>query len=383
MDGMKSVHGKLHPGGSSLTTLMERLRPLLSEEAVPPPEAVTALTRLLRLNGRLCWKDTVQAIRLLIAATAPESSRLNLLREMSPQRATGEMLAAAAGVLRSLAPRVPFHSDEVFDCCGTGGDRLGYANISTLAAIVIAAAGVPVAKHGNRAITSGCGSADLLEALGIPIEQGPEETAQTLKEAGIAFLFAPLYHRATRNVQPLRLKLRQEGIPTLFNLLGPLSNPLTPKVQLTGVYHPRFLLPVAQALSLLGCERGWVVCGSAGEDLWMDEISPGAATYIVEFGEGGIRERIFTLEEVGFTPIPLPELRGGDVTYSVKLAHEVLGGVPSARLEAVSLNAGASLFLTRRAETFAEGIELARELIHSGKARAVVERWARMGHSVI
>ncbi len=360
--------------------LVEKLQPLLSEEAVPPPETVTALTRLLKLNHRLHWKDTVQAIRLLIAGTAPQAARLELLREMSPARATGEMLAAAAGVLRCLAPRIPFHSEEVFDSCGTGGDRLGYANISTLAAIVIAAAGVPVAKHGNRAITSGCGSADLLEAMGIPIEQTPGEAAKTLNEVGIAFLFAPLYHRATRNVQPLRLKLREEGTPTLFNLLGPLSNPLAPKVQLTGVYHPCFLQPVAQALRLLGCERGWVVCGSAGKDLWMDEISPGGPTHIVEFGAMGIHERILTLDELGFRPVSLPELKGRDVTFNTKLANEVLSGVPSARLEAVCLNAGAGLYLTQRADTVPGGIGLAREILHSGKARDLVERWSQLGN---
>ncbi len=366
-----------------MATLLERLQPVLSEEAIPPPEAVKALTRLLRLNGLLHWKDTVQAIRLLIAGTTPENARLDLLREMSPDRATGEMLAAASGVLRCLAPRVPFSSDEVFDCCGTGGDRMGYVNISTLAAIIIAAAGIPVAKHGNRAITSGCGSADLLEAMGIPIEQSPEEAAQTLKEVGIAFFFAPLYHRATRNVQPLRLILRQEGTATLFNLLGPLSNPLSPKVQFSGVYHPHFLRPVAQALSLLGCERGWVVCGSAGVNNWMDEISPSGPTRIVEFDAAGIRERLLTLEELGFQPVRAEELKGGDAAFNAKLAYDVLEGVPSARLEAVCLNAGASLYLTRRAETVTEGIELAREIIQSGKARGLMEKWSQMSHSEI
>ncbi len=371
------IHGEHHRGGSSLSTLMERLYPLLSEEAVPPPETVPALTRLLRLNGHLSWRDTVQAIRLLIAGTASEVARLELLREMSPHRATGEMLAAAAGVLRCLAPRVPFHAEGIFDCCGTGGDRLGYVNLSTIAAIVLAAAGVPVAKHGNRAITSGCGSADLLEALGVPIGQGSTDAAQSLKDLGIAFLLAPLYHRATRNVHPLRIQLRQEGIPTLFNLIGPLSNPLAPKVQLTGVYHPRFLRPMAHALSLLGCERGWVVCGSAGMDRWMDEISPGGPTQIVEFGEAGIRERILTLEETGFAPVPLDELKGGDAAYNARLANEVFAGVPSARLEAVCLNAGAGLYLTRKAGSVAGGIQLAREIIQSGKAKEVVERWKK------
>lgn len=360
-----------------MSALLEKLHPLLSEEAAPPPEAVPALTRLLRLNGRLSWRDTAQAIRLLIAGSASQTARLELLREMSPQRANGEMLAAAAGVLRLLAPRVPFHSEEVFDCCGTGGDRLGYANISTLAGIVIAAAGVPVAKHGNRAITSGCGSADLLEAMGIPIEQGPEEAARSLKEIGIAFLMAPLYHRATRNVQPLRIKLRGEGVPTLFNLIGPLSNPLAPKAQLTGVYHPRFLRPMAQALILLGCERGWVVCGAAGEDRWMDEISPGGPTQVVEFDNTGIRERVFTLEEAGFTPVTLEELKGGDAAYNATLARKVLENVPSARLEAVCLNAGAALYLTHKAESVTDGIQLAHRIIETGKAMELVEKWCK------
>ena len=360
-----------------LSSLRERLRPLLSEESVPPPEVLSALTRLLRLNRRLSGRDTVQAVRLLVAGTAPESMRLAFLREFSPALANGEMLAAAAAVLRELAPRIPYHAGLIFDCCGTGGDRLGLANISTLAGIVVAAAGIPVAKHGNRAITSGCGSADLIEALGIPIEQGPVEAARCLEEVGIAFLFAPLYHEATRNVQPLRLKLREEGIPTLFNLLGPLSNPLSPSVQLVGVYHPRFLHPMAHALALLDCERGCVVCGEAEEGSWMDELSLCGPTHVVELYEGRTSEKTLRPEEAGFTPVPLEELKGGDVAYNTKLAQEVLEGIPSARLEAVCLNAGAGIHLAGKAETIGAGAGLAREIIRSGKAMELMEKWRR------
>jgi anthranilate phosphoribosyltransferase len=331
----------------------------------------------------------VQAMRLLVTGTPSEIDRLTFLRTLHPNKANGEMLGTAAAVLRMLAVRVPcphsggthsiasspFSGQELFDCCGTGGDRLGLFNISTLAGVVIAAAGIKVAKHGNRAITSQCGSADLLEKLGVSIEQSPEKAAHSLEHLGITFLFAPRYHQATRNVQPLRLKLRQEGHATFFNLLGPLSNPLKPTCQLVGVYHPTFLLPVAQALHWLGCRSAWVVCGDAGDGNWIDEVSPLGATQVVELKAGLLTQKTFQIAEVGFAPLVIDALKGQDAAYNATLAREILAGRSSPCSEAVCLNAGIGLYLNGKVDTVKEGIEQARELLRSGAAGTLLEKW--------
>jgi anthranilate phosphoribosyltransferase len=356
--------------------LREQLRHLLAEEPVARPELLTILTDRLKTEASLSWHDTAQAIRLLVEGTAPAIDRLAFLRELTPGRANGEMLAAAAGVLRSLAPKIPFESEIIFDCCGTGGDRLGLFNFSTLAGIVVAAAGVPVAKHGNRAITSGCGSADLLAALGVEIESGPEAAAASLKAHGIAFLFAPFYHQATRNVQPLRIDLAREGVATLFNLLGPLTNPAAPTHQFVGVFHPGFLWPMAEALLQLGCQRALVVSGSDGAGNWMDELSPCGETKAVELIAGRIEERTVELGELGLEPISLEELKGGNAARNAELAEAILGGELSPRGDAVCLNAGAGLYLTGRSEGIRGGVDLARDLIQSGAAADRLRSWA-------
>ncbi|NUN94815.1 MAG: anthranilate phosphoribosyltransferase [Candidatus Omnitrophica bacterium] len=359
-------------------SFVDQIRPLLADTRVPPAHALAAFTELLELEGKLSWHDTAQAMRLLVGATPTEEDRLAFLRELAPERATGEMLAAAAAVLRELAPGIPFSAKVVFDCCGTGGDRLGLFNFSTLAALVVAAAGVPVAKHGNRAITSGCGSADILTALGVRIEETPEQVAELLNKNRIAFLFAPLFHTATKNVQPLRLKLREEGVATLFNLLGPVTNPARPTHQLVGVFDDRHRRPLAEAFSLLGCRRTWIVSGWAGEGVWMDEVSPCGPTRVTELADGDLRERVFDPSEVGMEPPPLAALKGGDAATNAALAREVLSGKSSPISEAVALNAGVALFVAEATETPREGLARARALLKSGAASEVLDRWVKM-----
>jgi anthranilate phosphoribosyltransferase len=284
------------------------------------------------------------------------------------------MLAGAAGVLREVAPRIPYEG-PTFDCVGTGGDRLGLFNLSTLAGLIVAAAGVPVAKHGNRAITSSCGSADILDKLGIPIALMPEQVAESLEANHFAFLFAPFYHRATRNVQPLRKKLSAQGIPTLFNLLGPLSNPACPSRMLIGVYHPRFAEAMAQAMQRLGCRRAWVVSGYAGEAKWMDEVSLCGPTRIVSFDETeGIETREIHPRDFGLETVPLDALLGGDCARNLALANDILDGKSSPLCDAVCLNAAVGLFLTDAAESVADGIRGAKDLLASGKVRQQVDR---------
>lgn len=357
-------------------SLIANVRQLLNEEPVPPPAYLHELRDKVCEGAPLAWDEMAQSVRLLLDGVAPEEDRLLYLETLHPDVATGEMLAAAAAVLRELAPRIPFESDLVFDCCGTGGDRLGLFNVSTLAGIVIAAAGVPVAKHGNRAITSGCGSADLLEALGVPIELTPDQAAKSLEEIGIAFLFAPFYHQATRNVQPLRKQLSARGIPTLFNLLGPLSNPALPSHQLVGVFSPRYQRAVAEALHLLGIERGWVVCGKAEGERWMDEFSPIGDTevYRVE-GERIIHDRVAAFgAHSGATS--LAAFVGGDAAHNAGLARSVLAGEASPFADAVCLNAGAGLCVSGKVPDVSLGVEMSEDLIKSGKAADLLRRWA-------
>ncbi|KXK33055.1 MAG: Anthranilate phosphoribosyltransferase [Candidatus Hinthialibacteria bacterium OLB16] len=356
-------------------SLKDWLRPLLAEQALPPPEMLVAIERLLRLNGHLAANSTVQAMRLLMDGRAPERDRLSFLRAFSLETANGEMLAAAAGVLRMLAPKIPFHAELIFDSCGTGGDRTGLLNISTLAALVLAAAGIPVAKHGNRAITSSCGSADLLESLGVPIEVKPPEAADMLRQAGIVFLFAPFYHRATRNVQPLRLILNKEGHATLFNLLGPLSNPMEPTHQVVGVFNPRFMRPMADALNKLGCRKAWVVCGENGQGGWIDEISPCGKTHIIEVLPGQLREFTLDLETAGFARVPFEDLKGGDVVLNRAIAERVLSGETGPGMEVVSLNAGVGLYVCGKVDSVQDGIQQARQILIDKGAWRVLEKW--------
>lgn len=348
-------------------SFLEDVHSLIRDQQNPQPEFLASYRRLLEINGALSWRDTVQAIRLLILGTPTEAERLKFLRELTPDRAIGEMLASAAAVLRELAPTVPTHAEPLFDCCGTGGDKLGLFNISTLAGLTLGACGVPVAKHGNKAITSSCGSADLLDALGIPTDLSPEEAGRTIDEKNFAFLFAPQYHSATRNVQPLRKKLSEEGHPTLFNLIGPLSNPAYPTHQMVGVFHPDHVRKMGEALLLLGLENSWVVCGSAGDGVWMDEISPCGLTKAVEVRDGSLREFDFHFSEVGIDPIEIEVLKGGDSSKNLEIANHVLSGGPGPYLDMVALNAGVSLHVAEIAETPRQGYEQAKEVLASGK----------------
>ncbi len=358
-------------------SFLEDVHSLVHQQQNPQPEFLASYHRLLEMNGALSWKDTVQAIRLLILGTPTEEDRLEFLRELSPDRAVGEMLAAAAAVLRELAPNVPTESKPLFDCCGTGGDKLGLFNISTLAGLTLGACGVAVAKHGNRAITSSCGSADILESLAIPVDLSPEEAGKAIDEQQFAFLFAPQYHSATRNVQPLRKKLSEEGRPTLFNLIGPLSNPANPSHQLVGVFHSDHVKKMAEALLLLGLENAWVVSGSVDDKSWMDEISPCGPTKVVEVRDGSLNEFEFHFSEVGIEAIEIEALRGGDSNRNLEIARDVLGGNTSPYLDAVALNAGVSLYVAEVSGSPAEGYEQAKESLVSGKVGGYVKSLAK------
>ncbi len=253
--------------------------------------------------------------------------------------------------------------DALVDTCGTGGDASGTFNISTATALVAAGAGVRVAKHGNRSVTSKCGSADVMEALGVNIALPAEKIAQALEQVGIAFLFAPAMHSAMKYVQPARRELR---LRTVFNLLGPLTNPAHASAQVVGVYSDDLVEKLAEALSMLGLRRALVVHGADG----LDEISISASTRIAEVRDAQVRTYEVTPEEFGLTRSPIESISGGDAAENAKIIREVLAGKKSPCRDVVLLNAAATLVAAGRANHLSDAIPLALESIDSGAAAA-------------
>src|ERR1700722_19907918 len=256
--------------------------------------------------------------------------------------------------------------DALVDTCGTGGDASGTFNISTASALVTAGAGVRVAKHGNRSITSKCGSADVVEALGIDIQLSPEKSAQCLREIGICFLYAPNLHPAMKQVQKVRRELR---LRTMFNLLGPLTNPAHASGQVVGVYALDLVEKLAETLSMLGLHRALVVHGLDG----LDEISISGATRIAESREGIVRTYEVTPEEFGLQRAPLTHIAGGDATENAAIIRSVLSGKKSAHRDVVLLNSAAALVAAGKAEHLAEAMPIAAQSIDSGSAAAKLE----------
>jgi anthranilate synthase/phosphoribosyltransferase len=284
---------------------------------------------------------------------------------------TGEEIAGCAAVLQRkrkvVTPEVP-----VLDTCGTGGDGLGTFNISSFAALTASAAGIVVAKHGNRAISSKSGSADFYHALGVPIELSPAQAEASLRKHGFAFLFAPLFHGAMRHAAPVR---REIGIKTMMNLLGPLVNPAGAEYQLIGVYDPAFLRPMAEAAAILGVKRALVVHGMDG----LDEVSIGAPTKIARLEEGGsITEETFDPESMGIRGFSSDELLGSDAEGNAALAMAIAKNEGSEALkQAVLLNAGAALRIYGRAASIAEGYSIAKKTLESGAVLAKIEELQR------
>lgn len=273
---------------------------------------------------------------------------------------SAEEIAAFAKALRTISRKIPA-PDGAVDTCGTGGDGTGTFNISTTAAFVVAGAGVPVAKHGNRFASSRCGSADVLEQLGVHINQTPEESTQCLHEVGIAFLFAPLYHPAMGKVASFR---RELGIRTIFNLLGPLLNPASAPYQLLGVSSPVLLVKMAEALKLLDNKRALVVVGDDG----LDEVTLTGRTHAILVDQGVLKPFEFFPEDYGFKRCSLDALRGGSPEENARLTQGILQGESGPKRDIVLLNAGIAIYVAKRAKTIQDGIDLARYSLDSGQA---------------
>ena len=273
---------------------------------------------------------------------------------------TLEEITGCARVMRDKADKVTLSKDAI-DIVGTGGDGANTFNISTCSAFVVAAAGLPVAKHGNRSASSKCGSADVLEQLGVPINQTPEESTQCLQEVGMAFLFAPLYHPAIGKVATFR---RELGIRTIFNLLGPLLNPASAPYQLLGVSSPELLVKMAEALKRLDCKRALVVVGDDG----LDEVTLTGRTQAILVDHGILEPLELFPEDFGFKRCSLDALKGGSPEENARLIHSILQGEAGPKRDIVLLNAGIAIYVAKRSKTIQEGIDLARYSLDSGQA---------------
>ena len=320
-------------------------------------------------KGDLTYDEAYTVMNEIMSGETTATQNAAFLAALSTKSARAETIdeiAGCAAAMRDHATRVDTGM-EVFEIVGTGGDNARSFNISTTAAIICAAGGVKVAKHGNRAASSLCGTADCQEALGINIQQSPKRCVEMLNEAGMCFFFAQKYHSSMRYVGSIRKEL---GFRTVFNILGPLTNPGSPKVQLLGVYDDYLVEPLAQVLINLGVRRGMVVYGMDK----LDEISLSAPTHICEFKDGWFKSYTVAPEDFGLTRCAKDELVGGTPEENAAITRAILSGERGPKRDAALLNAGAGLYLNGKAETFADGVRLAGELTDSGRALATLEK---------
>lgn len=325
--------------------------------------------------GRLLSHDdlTVEQARAAMASIlAGDATPSQLTAFVVALRSKGEQPAELAGMLaavRDAAVHVELPGElsaRALDVVGTGGDGSHSVNISTMAALVLAGGGVPVCKHGNRAASSKCGAADVLEALGVAIELGPQGVARCVAEAGMGFCFAPRFHPAFRHAGPSR---REIGVPTSFNLLGPLSNPARVPFMLVGVGDPRYGERMAQALAQLGVQRAWVVHGAGG----LDELSAAGPNTVLDVVGGEVRTFVLDPAALGIDPSSADDLRGGDAAENARVVHEVLGGRQGAVLDVVLLNAAAGFVIAGVADDARAGLDLARSAVDSGAAASALD----------
>jgi anthranilate phosphoribosyltransferase len=320
----------------------------------------------LQRHEDLSVDEAADAMEAIMDGRAQPSQIAGLLVGLAMKGERPAEIVGLARTMRARATKLSRTFAPVFDTCGTGGDGADTFNVSTVAALVLPACGVRVAKHGNRSASSRCGSADVLEALGVNLAAPPAVVEQCLEQAGIAFFFAPVFHPSMKHAGPTRKEL---GIRTAFNLLGPLTNPAGAARQLVGVPRPELTELVARSLSRLGSERAWVVHGADG----LDEISTTGYTKVSECRDGRVNTFYMHPADVGLGKSAAGTLKGGDAADNVAIARAVLAGERGAPRDVVLLNAGASLLIAGRAATVREGIALAAEAIDSGRAAAVLE----------
>lgn len=326
---------------------------------------------ILKLAKRMDLTDE-EALEVMNEIMDGKASPVQMSSYLTALSLKGETIGEITGSARGMRDHCIrlLHDREVLEIVGTGGDGANSFNISTTTSLVIASGGVPVAKHGNRAASSRSGAADVLEALGVKITVSPEESARMLEKIGICFLFAQNYHIAMKYVAPIRKEL---GIRTVFNILGPLSNPAGANMELMGVYEEALVEPLAEVMSNLGVKRGMVVYGMDQ----LDEISMSAPTKVCEIKDGTYRTYEIIPEEFGFTRCEKSELAGGKPEENAKITLEILDGKKGPKRDAVVLNSGAAFYIAGKVETIADGVRLAETLIDSGAARRKLDEFIR------
>jgi anthranilate phosphoribosyltransferase len=326
-----------------------------------------ALIEKLQRHQDLSREEAAAAMETIMEGQAQPAHIAGFLIGLSMKGERPAEIVGLAQTMRGRATRLSRTHAPVFDTCGTGGDRAHTFNVSTIAALVLAACGVKVAKHGNRSVSSQCGSADLFEALGVRVAAEPAVVERCLDTAGIAFFFAPTFHPSMRHAGPTRKDL---GVRTAFNLLGPLTNPAGASRQLVGVPRPELTELVARSLALLGSERAWVVHGADG----LDEISTTGYTKVSECRDGKVNTFYVHPADFGLPKSAPSDLRGGDAAANAAIARRLLAGEGGPTRDIVLLNAAASLLIAERAGTIREGIAAAAEALDGGRAAAILEK---------
>lgn len=336
---------------------MEHFRPFIARVSTGEP-----LTR----------EEATEAFDIIMSGEATPAQIGAFLMALRVRGETVDEIAGAVSVMRAKMIPVDAPADAI-DVVGTGGDGAGSYNISTCASFIVAGAGVPVAKHGNRALSSKSGSADVLKALGINLDLTPERISACIRDAGIGFMFAPNHHSAMKHVGPVRVEL---GIRTIFNILGPLSNPAGVKRMMVGVFAPAWVEPIAHALAALGTEHAWVVHGSDG----LDEITGTGKTFAAEVKNGAVRVFDIHPEDLGLICCTAQDLKGGDSTFNAAALRNVLDGAHNAYRDVSVLNAAAGLVVAGKADTLADAVVLAGQSIDSGAAKARLERLIKVSN---
>lgn len=336
---------------------MAELKPLIAK--------VAAGTPLTRAEAR-------EAFDVMMSGDSTPSQIGGFLMALRVRGETVDEITGAVEIMREKMLTVDAPTD-VIDIVGTGGDASGSYNISTCAAFVAAGAGLKVAKHGNRALSSRSGAADVLMALGVKIDVPPEKISECINKAGLGFMFAPSHHSSMKFVGPTRVEL---GTRTIFNLLGPLSNPAGAKRQVTGVFSKQWVEPLAQVLQNLGCEACWICHGEGG----MDEIVPTGTTWISELKDGKITSFTLTPEDVGLTRSSIEDLKGGDAEHNADALRHVLGGKPSAFRDAAVMTAAAALVVAGKAASLKQAVVVAQKAIDSGAAEAALTKLVKVSN---
>lgn len=347
--------------------------PALAGSAAPAD--LRAHLRKVATGQTLSESEAADAFETIMSGAATEAQIGALLMGMRARGESVEEITGAARAMRARAVKVRAPEGAI-DTCGTGGDAKGTHNISTCVAFVVAGAGVPVAKHGNRSISSRSGSADVLAALGVNIECSPQTIADCIEGSGLGFMFAPAHHASMRHVAKVRNEL---GTRTIFNLLGPLANPAGAKYQVVGVFGEDWVEPIAQVLGRLGAERAWVVHGSDG----LDELTTTGVSHVAALDGGKISTFRISPKNAGLTETKPEDLAGGDATENAAHIRAVLGGQQGAFRDIVLLNAAAALLVAGKAKTLREGVALASESIDSGRARAVLEALVKLSRDKV